>query len=368
MYEPLVSVIIPIYNTEKYITRAVNSVLGQTYQNFEIILVNDGSSDNSEDVCKQLVHEEQKIRYLFQKNQGVSVARNYGLENAKGEYIFFLDSDDAWKETLLQIVINAFLKFDCDMVRFNFESRAPVYISSGELESREWSCRDLLIQYYNDNDLYLNISSCCFGAYRKSLIQKYGLNFDNRLSNGEDGKFVLQYCLECKRIYFLKQRLYDYYPLFTERINATARNIKELYDEYELCLIQFRLIYDSYQKLFSEEEKQIIYGGFINKVIGRLVRFVIYTPYFLKKKNQNRLNVFLNDIATKEAIKYYKPTRKTDSRIIPVLLKNKKTILLWYVLSFKKRHYFEVNGRKPYIQSIWKDEPILRVDGIDNGR
>ena len=102
MFNVLVSVIIPIYNTEKYIKRAVDSVLSQTYQNFEILLINDGSSDGSSGICENLSNQDKRIRYFYQKNQGVSVARNLGLKKAKGDYIFFLDSDDEWKNNLVE--------------------------------------------------------------------------------------------------------------------------------------------------------------------------------------------------------------------------------------------------------------------------
>lgn len=91
---PLVSVIIPVYNVEKYLARCLDSVVAQTYQNLEIILVNDGSTDASGEICRQYGQSDSRIRLFTQENQGLSAARNTGLDHMNGEYIVFVDSDD----------------------------------------------------------------------------------------------------------------------------------------------------------------------------------------------------------------------------------------------------------------------------------
>ena len=94
MYSETVSIIIPVYNCEKYITRCLDSLINQTYSNIEIILVNDGSNDKSEDIIKAFAKNDNRIKLYSQINQGVSVARNTGLDKATGEYIMFVDADD----------------------------------------------------------------------------------------------------------------------------------------------------------------------------------------------------------------------------------------------------------------------------------
>lgn len=102
----LISVIIPSYNSSKYILKTVNSVLQQTYENFEIIIVDDCSKDNTREVIRELSEQDNRVRYIFQeKNGGAAVARNTGIENAKGRYIAFLDSDDIWESDKLSIQI-----------------------------------------------------------------------------------------------------------------------------------------------------------------------------------------------------------------------------------------------------------------------
>lgn len=100
--EKLVSVIVPIYNREKYLRRCLDGILGQTYRNLEIVCVDDGSTDESPQICDEYAQKDSRVKVLHIPNGGVSNARNTGLDNAQGEYIFFVDSDDYVKETHIQ--------------------------------------------------------------------------------------------------------------------------------------------------------------------------------------------------------------------------------------------------------------------------
>lgn len=109
---PLVSVIIPIYNVEKYLKRCLDSVVGQTYHNLEIILVNDGSTDGSREICQRYAQNDSRIRLFTQENQGLSAARNTGLDHMNGEYIVFVDSDDYISTYFVEIMLNKLLEYD----------------------------------------------------------------------------------------------------------------------------------------------------------------------------------------------------------------------------------------------------------------
>lgn len=98
MKEPLISIIVPIYNVEAYISDCLNSILEQKYSNYEVILVNDGSTDSSQDLCEKYVKLDQRVKLYSKPNGGLSSARNYGIDNANGEYVIFIDSDDYWTD------------------------------------------------------------------------------------------------------------------------------------------------------------------------------------------------------------------------------------------------------------------------------
>ena len=95
--EPLISVIVPVYNVAPYLELALDSIRYQSYQNLEIILINDGSTDDSESICKDIASQDERFRYIYQENAGASVARNRGLDLASGEYIIFVDSENKVK-------------------------------------------------------------------------------------------------------------------------------------------------------------------------------------------------------------------------------------------------------------------------------
>lgn len=102
---PMLSIIIPVYNKEKYLTETLNSVLAQTYTNSEVLLINDGSSDNSLRICKEFHGKCERIRIINQENSGASAARNQGIEAAKGKYVIMLDADDTIEPTMHEVMI-----------------------------------------------------------------------------------------------------------------------------------------------------------------------------------------------------------------------------------------------------------------------
>ena len=100
--QPLLSIIVPIYNVEQYLDRCIQSILNQTYQNLEIILVDDGSTDNSGEICDAFMMQDERVRVFHQENQGAAQAKNVGLREARGQYITIVDSDDIVKENMIE--------------------------------------------------------------------------------------------------------------------------------------------------------------------------------------------------------------------------------------------------------------------------
>ncbi|PWH82394.1 hypothetical protein DIS18_09070 [Algibacter marinivivus] len=132
----LISVIVPVYNAEKYLMRCVKSISNQTYKNLEIILVNDGSSDDSQSICESLSKEDSRIKLINQKNGGSSIARNTGLENANGDIISFIDSDDFIEDTMLEQMIRLMLdnKLDVIEIERNAVSNTKIFDNSFTIE------------------------------------------------------------------------------------------------------------------------------------------------------------------------------------------------------------------------------------------
>ena len=113
--DPLISVIIPIYNVEKYLERCLNSVVKQSYSNLEIILVDDGSTDNSLSICQLYESKDERVRVYTKKNGGLSDARNYGIHNSKGQFVALVDSDDWISEDYVQVLYDLLVKYNADV-------------------------------------------------------------------------------------------------------------------------------------------------------------------------------------------------------------------------------------------------------------
>lgn len=217
------SIIIPMYNSEKFIDRAIQSLLNQTYKNFEIILVNDCSTDQTLLVCEKYIKSNIKLLDL-DKNLGVSNARNIGLQNAKGEYVLFLDSDD-WLDRNTLYLLNENIK-NSDMLVYgvvynrNDKQVAQPLPTIGKfsvtnLFSMESTLFDVSILHWVTNKVF-----------NLSIIRKNNLLFDQTLKMGEDLDFCMKYLEKIKFITVLDKYLY-YYDR-TNNKSLTNSNIKSL--------------------------------------------------------------------------------------------------------------------------------------------
>ena len=114
--EKLVSIIVPMFNSEKYITTTLDSFVSQSYKNIEVIVVDDGSKDNSAEIVKEYAIKKSKVRYIYQDNYGAPTARNLGLENSNGDYVIFFDSDDVMADRAVELFIKELEKTDSDLI------------------------------------------------------------------------------------------------------------------------------------------------------------------------------------------------------------------------------------------------------------
>lgn len=177
----LISVIIPVYNVEKYLRQCVDSVLAQTYQNIEIILVDDGSTDSSGDICDEYKNIDNRIIVIHQKNAGLSEARNAGLDVANGLYISFIDSDDWISKDNLEKMISEIKIHDSDFVfsdGFNFEESQKGYdIKQGYIRKRKYETdtgENVFEQLQKRKDFHCAVQMY---LWKKFFLDKYGLRF-----------------------------------------------------------------------------------------------------------------------------------------------------------------------------------------------
>ena len=205
----MISVIVPVYNVEKYLRRCVDSIINQTYRNLEIILVDDGSPDKSGEICDEYAKQDSRIKVIHKKNGGVSSARNAGITAASGEYIMFVDSDDYIDSGMLSDMV---LKIPCDIVCCGqkYLTSNGVIIGSSSMESYEKVDMNTFIGYYYCDAEKLNlISNSWSKLYLKSIIDSNNIKFDNGLSFAEDSLFVMRFLSHAKFISNIPKTYYN---------------------------------------------------------------------------------------------------------------------------------------------------------------
>lgn len=196
----LITVIIPIYNVGTYVEATIKSLLAQSYKNIEIILVDDGSTDDSGGVCDKYAERDKRIKVIHKANGGVSSARNVGLEEAKGEYVAFVDGDDIVSADYIKSLYEMLKENDVDMsvqVYYNMFS-AKKEKSVTENIDRVMSANEFMefeILGCRDTSVYVKL-------YRLEIIQSYNIRFDENITNLEDMLFLFQYLSKCNRVFY----------------------------------------------------------------------------------------------------------------------------------------------------------------------
>ncbi len=271
-----ISVIVPVYNTEQYLPKCIESVLHQTFKDFELILVDDGSSDKSGEICDYYMLADKRIQTIHKNNEGVSSARNTGLSHANGKYITFVDSDDYIEETWLSVMYDSIKNNYADLVYANYDrvdvDGNIIYFSSNNNSYRSISYAEEKIQYILDTLKGGLGWEVCFRLFRGDIIKNNGLQFCETCSGfAEDMGFVLSYILYCDSVYSTDSRGYKYLVRNNSTMEKSKKTIrfdslnevsKAIHDQFikSSCrdlenrffpLIHFGIMYDQYKRLIN---------------------------------------------------------------------------------------------------------------------
>jgi glycosyltransferase involved in cell wall biosynthesis len=246
MNHPLISIIVPVYKVEPYMARCLESLIGQTFKDIEIICVNDGSPDRAPAICEEYARRDLRITVISQVNQGRSAARNTGLLHAKGTYIQFCDSDDFYDLAMCEKMYNAITTSNADIATAGTKI---IYDGVPELSGDHEYYRIKFNGLHDIDDEIIQKTdvSVWNKIFRKSIIDKYNIRFPVGLNN-EDACFTPKYYFLSKTIYFLDEALYNYIrhpnsimsdslysktPLAVDHVNILY-NIKAFMDKHEL--------------------------------------------------------------------------------------------------------------------------------------
>lgn len=206
---PLISIIIPIYNAEKCLSKCLQSIESQTFQDFEVILINDGSTDSSYDACQEFVKKDKRFTVIAQANSGASFARNRGIEMAKGKWITFVDADDYVEKNYLECLCENIT----DEKALIIQGLKQVNIKGEEIKKIEFKntiLTDTEIQKAFDEKEIFEYGYTVAKLYNRGIIDIHNIRFNECISYSEDMLFMLEYILHCNNITFINGANYNY--------------------------------------------------------------------------------------------------------------------------------------------------------------
>lgn len=272
------SFIVPFFNADKYLSACIESVMAQTSDNWELLLVDDGSTDKSGEICDAYAAKNEKIYAFHQPNSGVSVARNVGLTNAKGEWLIFLDADDFVEKDLCERM-NKVITDEIDMVFYTYyedmadKQKKHIKKDMEENATAVWGEEEITLMQkailYKHLCNFTSAGSPWAKAFKKSLIEEYGIGYVKGIKKGQDHLFNFEVFEHAKKAVFLNAPLYHY------RINSES--VRHKYNPNIVPII--KSLYDNKWKLIEKYHKDeeyvtyFYYGAFRQFMIDSMLNF-----------------------------------------------------------------------------------------------
>lgn len=307
-----ISIIIPVYNAEKYIGRCLESVVNQTYRNLEIICVDDGSTDNSYKIIEEKAKQDNRIILIKQKNQGVSIARNTAIENLTGDYIMFLDSDDYMEQNMCEIMYKAINEFETDVIRCNYNRVYENGISFKNKNNnlpmkhkiyKEEIMKDILPEFIKGN-----IRSYLWLLIIKSeIVKNKNLRFVPNIKMMQDKLFYIKLLQNINSIYQIDNCCYNYFC----NSNSTIQSKEKVFLRIDAILKVFDVLKndmkenDYYtEKLFFEMQKSTLFH--IISQIETAVNYGYPIEVLIDKLNECKKNINYSNMIIDINEKIYK--------------------------------------------------------------
>lgn len=282
MKNNLVSIIVPVYNAEKTLKKCCYSLLEQTYKNIEIILVNDGSNDDSSKICRKFAKKDHRVKFIDKENGGVSSARNAGIECARGEYLSFVDSDDYVDKEYIQNMYEKIQKDNSDICLAGYWIKKHGFVQKNEngkgscLYDQSLYYEKLLDFIWGKNGMYFPVAK----LYRKSLIKQNEIKFNENIQCGEDMLFNVQFFRYCKSMTIISECNY-YYIMHGGGLSG----------KYQPRFWRdMSMVYQNYLKIYEENYPEKITEA--KEIILTLLRNTMFNFYY-KKRSIKEGTVFL---------------------------------------------------------------------------
>ena len=333
----LISVIIPVYNIEKYLNRCIESIVAQTYTNIEIIIVDDGSTDDCPNICDYLKKKDSRIKVIHKINGGLSSARNAGMDIAKGKYIIFIDGDDTIDTEMFYEMINMSINNNvdvvmCDYIRVNSEGILEKHtedISSGLYlkEDIEKNIFDkLIMRECIDYGPLLSVWIC---MYKLDFLKKYNIMFDSEIKWSEDNMFSAIVGYNLSSFYYMKGKYF--YNYFRNDNSITTSYKKDSWKVYELMNKKIKNSFDTNKDYDFSRQIQLHMIYYALNCIGNINKF---EPNFEEK--YKRVKAIIDSEHLREIIKGFKINQENYKlRIIIFLIKYRMTLITTLIFNLK---------------------------------
>lgn len=336
MTKGLISVIIPVYNAQDYLDRCIKSVNNQSYNNVEIILVNDGSGDDSDKICDKYANKYINIMVIHKKNAGPAAARNDGIKISNGEFIFFMDADDYLEKNAFELLMLGYNKSKSDLVIGNFQKIKNSNVESRNdisfKENRFLEKKDVVEYsrlYLKKPNKYLLFAFSWGKLFKSSIIKNNKIYFDNNLHTFEDVAFNFDYLKYIKKIFFANKIIYNHlvYDNLSSATTAVGNDPNKLLG-YKSALKNIGVFLKG--NISDNEIKKEIGHAFVSLTIIQLVRICGQ----INKNTFHFVQKLVNDLGLRNNLKYYYPS-KNESKIIPLFIKLKLVQPIIWICKYK---------------------------------
>ena len=317
MYIPQVSIVVPVYNVEKYLPECIESILVQTFVNFELLLIDDGTPDQSGIICDEYAKKDSRIRVFHKQNGGVSSARNLGLREAKGEWVVFVDSDDWVESNYISSMFRYTCDFDFVLAGWHTFSHSNIQMSGVKFMDENYIGNEIS-KLFSKHQIY-RFGGPISKMYKLSLIRQNCYSFNEKINYAEDLLFMLQYIQSVSSIKLIGDQSYFYRVNYGDTLSSKSNSFKVEFYVLNQLKIQFGKLSKKFK--FSDFETKSIKVFLIDYLVR--VSNSLYNSESRIKRNKIQL---LKRVVgqNKDLIQFFDFYNSycTDQKIVVFLLKN----------------------------------------------
>lgn len=338
MKKNVVTIIIPVFNAEKYLENCLKSVINQTYKNIEIIIVDDGSTDNSFKIYNKYLNIEKRLKVINIENSGVSKARNIGLENSNGEWVTFIDADDWLERTYVEVLVENIIKYDGDVIGCNCnrcmesgeiikDDISPAIIIREDNELEIFKLDTIFMEFDSRVNKY-NVGEirCVWGKlFKTSIINNNNIKFKEGMKLAEDALFCYEVFSYSKKVILLNRYLINY------RVHSESANNRYRDDMKEVAIKSI----DEFRKVIGDDNlKKSSYKVAYNNLVAEFIYYSIF-------------KYFYNDNYKKSSCERYKEIKKFFKykafKDVSIFSKNITVVRRYLLLALKVNNPIMIN-------------------------